>query len=79
MDREVVKELIQNNLTSENLREEMARIVKDDVYRTRIKRDYEELHALLHQQQGASLQAAAEIHRFLTSAEALPQGSPVQG
>jgi len=43
MDREVVKELIQDDLTTQNLRLELKKIVVDDPYRNQIILDYKSL------------------------------------
>jgi lipid-A-disaccharide synthase len=60
MDRPVVKELIQNDLTAENIREELQRLLHDSLYRARIIADYDELVRLLGGS-GASKRVAEEV------------------
>ena len=47
MDREVVKELIQNEFTETNLRTEFEKIAKSESYRKKMLEDYQELYAKL--------------------------------
>lgn len=66
MDKEVVKELIQDDLTVTNVTTELNRILHDEKEIARMKKDYSDLKALLHQQQPASSRAAEEIINFLS-------------
>jgi lipid-A-disaccharide synthase len=66
MDKEVVKELIQDDLTVTNVTNELKRILHDEKEMARMKKDYSDLKALLHQQQPASSRAAEEIINFLS-------------
>jgi lipid-A-disaccharide synthase len=60
MDKPVVKELIQHELTKENLYTELKKILPGQEEHTRIKKEYQELFDLLSASQNAS-QKAAEI------------------
>jgi lipid-A-disaccharide synthase len=60
MDKPVVKELIQHELTKENLYTELKKILPGQEEHTRIKKEYQELFELLSATQNAS-QKAAEI------------------
>jgi len=64
MDRVVVKELIQDQLTTNNLKRELDLILKNPVERERIFSDYTELRHLLGDK-GASKKAAQLIHEYL--------------
>lgn len=61
MDKLVVKELIQHELTTVNLINELTKILKDEVYNQRIRKDYKTLKALLSEEGDASARAAAHI------------------
>jgi lipid-A-disaccharide synthase len=65
MDRLVVKELIQNDLTVENVTTELQNILHDEETIRRIKNDYAELKNLLQKESKASARAAQEIIGFL--------------
>lgn len=65
MDRLVVKEMIQDDMTTENLRKELELLLHDETYRNRIKADYAALRELLHQGGDASEKAALSIVKFL--------------
>jgi lipid-A-disaccharide synthase len=64
MEREVVKELIQNQLTTDNLSEELKKIMEDKPYRERILNGYKEINEKLGGV-GASGRAAKIIIDFL--------------
>jgi len=64
MDKEVVKELIQDELTVLNLTKELDSILHDKEKISRIKNDYDALKKLLHQQTNASEKAATIIVDF---------------
>ena len=64
MDKPVVKELIQNDLTAQKLREEMKKLLTDSGYRQRILNDYAELKNKLGGI-GASKKAAELIFHYL--------------
>jgi lipid-A-disaccharide synthase len=64
MDREVVKELIQYDMTAENIRVELNRILTDEQVRARLKLDYEELWKMLSEGGHASAKAARIITQF---------------
>ena len=64
MDRVVVKELIQNQLNTNNLKRELDLILKSKEERKRIFSDYTELRHLLGDK-GASKKAALLINEYL--------------
>ena len=64
MDKEVVKELIQDELTVLNLTKELDSILHDKEKISRIKNEYDALKKLLHQQTNASEKAATIIVDF---------------
>jgi lipid-A-disaccharide synthase len=65
MDKPVVTELIQNDLTAENIKKELTAILHDKGRRMEMKKDYENLKALLQKEGKASARAAQEIIGFL--------------
>ena len=65
MDKEVVKELIQNELTVENIKEELNRILYDDNKRSQLQTDYTDLKTLLSKGGNASANAAKSINNFM--------------
>jgi lipid-A-disaccharide synthase len=65
MDKEVVKELIQNELTPENITKELNHILFDTLQRERIKFDYQQLKKLLSENGNASANAAKIIYEFM--------------
>jgi lipid-A-disaccharide synthase len=68
MDKEVVKELIQDDLTVENLTKELKQLLYNDIKRQQIKSDYAALKKLLSEGGDASANAAKSIYAFLTNA-----------
>ncbi|MBD0277296.1 MAG: lipid-A-disaccharide synthase [Flavisolibacter sp.] len=71
MDKPVVKELIQNELTEENVCRELDRILHDEKRIQEMKEDYSLLKNLLQQGGNASEQAAGIIVRFLTTSSSV--------
>ncbi len=65
MDREVVKELIQNDLTVANLQQELKELLTNPERINRLKEDYRQLKQLLSQGGNASAKAAESIVKFL--------------
>ncbi|MFT4024497.1 MAG: lipid-A-disaccharide synthase [Flavihumibacter sp.] len=65
MDRLVVKELIQDDLNTANLKKELEQLLADGPYRSRILEDYAALKTELQKGGAASSQAAGIIVRFL--------------
>ena len=65
MDKLVVKELIQNDLTVEKLKNELQELLTNDSRIAAIKKDYAELKSLLNQGGDASAKAANSIVNFL--------------
>ncbi len=70
MDKEVVKELIQDELTVENLKRELTLLLTDETKQQQLKNDYAALKALLSKGGHASANAAESIYAYLTK---LPQ------
>ena len=65
MNREVVKELIQEQLTEQNITSELKKILYDTGKQSQLKEDYTALKYLLNQGGNASANAASSIYRFL--------------
>jgi len=61
MDRPVVTELIQDQLTVDNIRKELDSILHDEDRKKKMARDYAELKQLLGEESNASARAAREI------------------
>ena len=66
MDKEVVKELIQDELTVDNCSRELALLLTDEKKQQQLKMDYAALKSLLSQGGHASANAAKSIYNFLT-------------
>jgi lipid-A-disaccharide synthase len=64
MNREVVKELIQNDLTPERITSELKKILEDSSKREKLAEDYLQLKQLLSEGGNASKNAAASIYTF---------------
>lgn len=64
MDKPVVTELIQNDLTVENLRRELDKLLNDNSKQQQVKADYEGLKSILSAGGDASAKAAESIHNF---------------
>jgi len=67
MDKLVVKELIQNEMTTQNLVEELKLLLEDTAKMKQIEQDYLSLNNLLSQGGDASAKAAKSIYAFLTA------------
>ena len=72
MDKPVVKELIQKELTAENLKQELNELLTNNLRIAAIKKDYAELKQLLSEggpdsDRGASAKAARSIIHFLST------------
>jgi lipid-A-disaccharide synthase len=65
MKKEVVKELIQDELNVENLKSELSQILTNETRIAEIKKDYSELKKILSEGSNASSKAAASILQFL--------------
>jgi lipid-A-disaccharide synthase len=63
----VVTELIQDELTPENLKKEMKALLYDPKRRDQLAKDYKELWDILSKGGNASSKAAFSIHQFLTA------------
>jgi lipid-A-disaccharide synthase len=67
MERLVVKELIQHDLTVENLRHELQELITNEKRITEMKKDYAELKRILSEGGNASAKAARSIVQFLST------------
>ena len=65
MDKEVVKELIQDELSVDNIKKELDEILSNPVKQQQLKNDYALLKALLSKGGNASANAAKSIFNFL--------------
>ena len=65
MDKEVVKELIQDELSSENIKVELKKVLSDGINRNSQLMDYNDLKGRLGGN-GASIRAAAEIQNLIS-------------
>jgi lipid-A-disaccharide synthase len=65
MDKLVVKELIQNEMTAENLQHELHELLYNEQRRQQLKADYDNLRKLLSEGGHASAKAAKSIIHFL--------------
>ncbi|HET9823855.1 MAG TPA: lipid-A-disaccharide synthase, partial [Chitinophagaceae bacterium] len=66
MDKPVVKELIQKELTVQNLRRELQELLMNESRVAQIKKDYAELKTILGEGGNASAKAARSIVQFLS-------------
>jgi lipid-A-disaccharide synthase len=67
MNKEVVKELIQNDLTAGNITLELKKILLDNDKKEKIQKDYLQLKQLLSERGNASKNAAEIIVNFISS------------
>ena len=67
MNKEVVKELIQDDLTVENITAELKKILFDPAKQAQLKEDYSALRNLLSQGGNASANAAKSIYNYLVA------------
>ena len=67
MDRLIVTELIQHDLTTEKLTAELKSLLTDENIRKQLAQDYKELHNILAQEGNASAKAADLIIEELRS------------
>jgi len=65
MDKPVVKELIQDELTVDNLRKELKELLNDETRREQLQSDYKDLRDKLSEGGHASANAARIIVQFL--------------
>ncbi|MEP6674372.1 MAG: lipid-A-disaccharide synthase [Ferruginibacter sp.] len=65
MDKEVVKELIQDQFNVTNLKYELKELLNNPAKQQQLKKDYAELKALLSKGGNASANAAVSIYNFL--------------
>ena len=71
MDKEVVKELIQNELNKENITLHLKELLNDSQKKIQIQKDYTHLKEILSKGGNASHNAAEEIIRFLNPAKGI--------
>ena len=67
MDRLVVKELIQNNLTVENVTRELHSLLEDETQKAQLRDDYTALKTLLSAGGNASAKAALSVYKMAQS------------
>jgi len=67
MDKEVVKELIQHELTPANLQRELKELLYNEAKQAQLQKDYADLKTLLGAGGHASANAAKSIYAFLTT------------
>jgi lipid-A-disaccharide synthase len=65
MDKEVVKEIIQHDLTVENLTAELKKILSDPGKSEKMRKDFSDLKEILSRGGNASLNAAKSIYGFI--------------
>lgn len=65
MDKEVVKELIQNDLTVKNISTELKKLLEDPKRQRQLKQDYAQLKDILSKGGHASANAAKSIYEFI--------------
>jgi lipid-A-disaccharide synthase len=65
LDKPAVKELIQHELTAENLTTELRKLLQDEVHRAKVKHDLDELWTILSPGGAASAQTARIIVDFV--------------
>lgn len=65
MDKSVVKELVQSDLTTQNLQDELSELLHNESYRNKIIQDYNELRHILGGP-GASERTAVKINQMLS-------------
>ena len=69
MDKEVVKELIQYDLTADNLSRELDKLLNDVAVQQQMQKDYTDMYNLLAQGGNASANAAGIIFDFINGDE----------
>ena len=67
MDKLVVKELIQQDMTAENLKHELQELLTNEDRKARLQKDYAKLKEILSEGGHASSKAAKSIVQFLSS------------
>lgn len=65
IDKPIVRELIQQELTANNLVTELQDLLFNEDRKEAVQKNYEDLQALLHSNQDASYEAAKSIHHFM--------------
>jgi lipid-A-disaccharide synthase len=67
MDKLVVKELIQQDMTAQNLRHELTELLNNESRKAELQKDYAKLTQILSEGGNASSKAASSIVTFLRS------------
>ena len=67
MDKPVVKELIQDDLTLENIKSELSLLLFDEAKQRQLKKDYKDLKDILSAGGNASANAAKIIFNFINA------------
>jgi lipid-A-disaccharide synthase len=67
MDKPVVKELIQDDLTVDNIKEELSALLFDEARQQQLKKDYDDLYHILSAGGNASANAARIIFNFVSA------------
>ena len=67
MDKEVVKELIQQEMNAKNIITELKKLLSDEQRKVQLQKDYADLKALLSSGGNASANAAEKIYRLVKS------------
>lgn len=65
MDKPVVKELIQHELTTANLVAELRLLLHDEERKNQLKADYQQLQTILQTGESASVKAASSIYKMV--------------
>jgi lipid-A-disaccharide synthase len=65
LDKPAVKELIQHELTAENLTKELQKLLQDEAHRAKVKRDLDELWTILSPGGAASAKTAGIVVDFI--------------
>ena len=65
MDKEVVKELIQDEMTADNCTRALKALLTDSAKQAQLKKDYTDLKNLLSEGGHASANAAKSIYAFI--------------
>ncbi|MBI2720562.1 MAG: lipid-A-disaccharide synthase [Bacteroidetes bacterium] len=65
LDKGIIKELVQNDLTSENISKELDRLLNDNEYKVQILTEYKRLNEMLGGK-GASARLALELYNDVT-------------
>ncbi len=73
MNRQVVQELIQDDLTVQNIKSALNSLLYDPLRKAQVKKDYDQLKKLLSEGGNASANAARSIINFLSESLTMPE------